>query len=120
MKKIGTKKKVVIVREGSLESRFYDSWIGILKRAIGLDEKGKTEIVNGVDEALKKIEQGFIDTLVFISGSMFEEAEKIQDKYPLVNVVLLFGQMSRKRPILIDKGWGLSPKAIQQIILPYI
>ena len=111
------KKKVVIVREGSLESRLYDSWIGILERAIGLDEKGEAEIVNSIDEALKKIEQGLIDTLVFVSGSMFEEAEKIQDKYPLLDVVLLFGQMSRKRPILIDKGWGLPIREIQRILL---
>jgi len=117
---MGTKKKVVIVREGELESRIYDFWIKILKRAIELNERGEAEIVNGVDEALEKVKHGFIDSLVFVSGSMLEEAEGIQDKYPLLNVVLLFGQMSRKRPILIDKGWGLSPKAIQQIVIPIV
>ena len=114
------KKKVIIVEEGKLEPRKYAAWIKILKRAIEIDEKGETEVVKSVEEALKKIEQGFIDALVFVSGSMLEKAEKIQDNYPSLDVVLLFGlfgRISRKRPLLIDKGWGLSPETIQQIIL---
>lgn len=111
------KKRVVIVEEGKLGSQVYASWIKILKKAIKLNEKGEAEVVKSVEEVLKKIEQGYVDTLVFVSGSMFEEAKKIQDKYPLLDIVLLFGQMPRKKPILVSKGWGLSYEAIQKIVL---
>ena len=111
------KKKVIIVKEGELESAAYDSWLKIIGDATEMNGKGESEIVNSVDDALVKIKQGYINTLVFISESMLDQADKIQDSHSLLRVVLFASHIPRERPILIDKGWSLSLEQIQQIVV---
>ncbi|MBL7155095.1 MAG: hypothetical protein ISS88_01130 [Candidatus Portnoybacteria bacterium] len=110
------KKKVVVVNDKS-ESLTYGSWLEILKRAAQLNGKAEVEIVQTPEWGLKKVEQGNVDTLVFISGSMLDEARQIQENHPSLKVVIFAGQIPKKEVILIDKGWRLSTQEIQYILL---
>ena len=110
------KKKVIIVNDKS-ESLTYGSWLEVLRRAAQLNGKAEVEIVESPEWGLKKVEEGYVDTLVFISGSMLDEARQIQESHPLLKIVIFVGQIPKKEVILIDKGWKLSTQEIQYILL---
>ncbi len=124
--------KVIIVKEGewgtlSTKKGDYDSWLSILQEAVedavregpgGKKEKVATvEVVDTLDEALKKLQNERIDAIVFKSRGMLNEARKIKQEHRRTRVIVFTGLIPDDEVILIDKGWLLGREEIQRIIL---
>lgn len=112
-----SKKRVIVITEGVLSPGSYKHWLNSLKGIIEFQDKGTAEMLDNISLAREEIKKGEVDSVVFISGSMVKQAEKLQDDFPGLNISLWGGRFSRRRVILVNKGWGLGIEEAQRLIL---
>ncbi len=112
-----SKKRVIIVTQGTLGPSSYEHWLNSLKRIIEFQDKATAEMLEDVNQAREEIKKGEVDSVVFISGSMVDQAEKLQKDFPALNISVWGGRFSTGKVILVDKGWALGIEEAQRLIL---